>query len=478
MAVGTVAAPRHRRPKIRNQGESRQDLIREVPIADIRPSPENEQLYKPVDSADPEIVALAFSIKRYGVQEPPQLTADYFVVSGHRRLVAAKLAGLGAVPCRVLDFRKDEDHDRFMRLLRECNRQRVKTFDEKLREEIVSADPAVAYQTLVEHRQNQSSLNLDSFTLRGEKKRASITKAKWPFLEATNKIIEGLRNFWPVSVRQIHYGHLNDPALIHASKPGSTYRNDRRSYQALVELVARARVAGIVPMRIIQDATRPVTVWKVHNDVQDFIRGEVDGFCKGYWRDLTQSQPSHIEIVGEKNTIGPIIRPIAAQYCIPVTIGRGFCSLRPRYDIAERFRKSGKDRLVLLILSDFDPDGEEIAHSFARSLRDDFGIEEIEPVKVALTADQVDEYELPPAMQAKQTSTNYKRFADKHGDDAWELEALPPETLQSVLQEAIDSVLDVEAFNHEVDQEKADAAKLEGVRHVTLETLGKWRGEE
>jgi len=35
----------------------------------------------------------------------------------------------------------------------------------------------------------------------------------------------------------------------------------------------------------------------------------------------------------------------------------------------------------VLIVSDFDPDGEEIAQSFARSLRDDFSISTIKPVK-------------------------------------------------------------------------------------------------
>ena len=51
-------------------------------------------------------------------------------------------------------------------------------------------------------------------------------------------------------------------------------------------------------------------------------------------------------------------------------------------------------------LSDFDPEGEDIAHSLARSLRDDFGIDAIEPIKVALTAAQVQELRLPPVMQA------------------------------------------------------------------------------
>ena len=173
-----------------------------------------------------------------------------------------------------------------------------------------------------------------------------------------------------------------------------------------------------------------------------------------------QSQPNHIEILAEKNSVDSIIRPVAAEFCIPMTIGRGYCSLRPRFDVAQRFRKSGKERLVLLMLSDFDPDGEEIAHSFARSMRDDFGVENIEPIKVALTADQVADYDLPPMMQAKSGSSNYERFAEKHGDDVWELEALPAARLQDVLHVAIDDVLDTDAFNHEIDQEKADAAKF------------------
>ena len=452
--------------------------IRWIPVGELRPSPENDKVYRPVDPADPENIELARSVKAHGVQEALMVTADYFTVSGHRRLAAAKRAGLTAVPCKVLDFRKAENHERFMQLLRECNRQRVKSFDEKVREEAISANPEAAYRALIERREERSQLALDTLDIRAEKRRAEISPAKGPFLDAIKKIIDERKRFWPLSDRQIHYALLNHPPLKHASKPGSTYRNDKRSYKDLTDLLTRARIDREIPMSVIQDATRPVTVWDVHRDVQGFIRRETAGFCQGYWRDLLQSQPNHIEIVGEKNTIEPIIRPVAARCCIPVTIGRGYCSLRPRYDIAARFRKSGKNRLILLILSDFDPDGEEIAHSLARSLRDDFRIEKIEPVKVALTADQVEEFHLPPNLEAKLTSKQYRRFVDKYGKNCWELEALPPETLQRVLQEAIDRVIDVDAFNHEIDQEKADAAKLGSVRRVLLDTLGEWRGEE
>ena len=81
-----------------------------------------------------------------------------------------------------------------------------------------------------------------------------------------------------------------------------------------------------------------------------------------------QSQPNHIEIVGEKNTLHPILLRVAERYCIPLTSGRGFASIPPRFKMAERFTKSGKECLVVLVVSDFDPEGEQIPESFAVSI--------------------------------------------------------------------------------------------------------------
>jgi len=185
-----------------------------------------------------------------------------------------------------------------------------------------------------------------------------------------------------------------------------------------------------------------------------------------------QSQPSHIEIVGEKLTVKSIIEQVAVDYCIPMTIGRGYCSLQPRFSMAQRFKKSGKDTLVVLFLTDFDPDGEEIAQSFTRSLRDDFGISEIKPIKVALTSDQVKKFKLPPLMKAKESSSNHEKFISRHGNDSYELEALPPEKLQDLLREAIDSVIHQELFEAERNKEKEDAEYLENTRRRVLSVIG------
>lgn len=447
-------------------------LVRILPRHAIRPSPENDKLYRPIVETDPEIIALAGSIREHGVKEPLVITADNYILSGHRRFVASGIAGLKELPCRVDSV--FHDSEKFMVLLREYNRQREKSRDEKLREAVVSANPEEAHRRLVEHRRKASRVKDGDFMeITGDKVRAEISDAKAPFLDAIMRVLKEREDFLPLSDRQIHYALLNAPPLIHASKPGSTYRNDKSSYKALTDLLTRARLEGFIPMEWIADPTRPVVTWKVHREVSAFMAKCLDDLLKGYYRDYMQSQSNQIEIVGEKNTIESVIRPVAMEFTIPYTIGRGYCSLRPRHDLAERFKASGKEKLILLILSDFDPDGEEIAQSFVRSLRDDFGIADIEAKKVALTAEQIEEHSLPRSMEAKESSSNYQKFFENHGDAVFELEALRPEDLQAALRLAIESVIDRKALNHEIDQEKEDAAFLENKRREILAMLGR-----
>src|SRR5262249_23655072 len=147
--------------------------------------------------------------------------------------------------------------------------------------------------------------------------------------------------------------------------------------------------------------------------------------------------------------------------------------------MAERFQRSGKEQLVLLFLTDFDPEGEDIPQAFARCMRDDFGIQHIQPIKVTLTREQVRRLGLPPKMKAKQASSRHKKFlAGNAGDDsAFELEAVPPPELQRLLRQHIDGVLDRERFNAEVDAEKSDVAFLDRVRrtvHQVLREMPDW----
>jgi hypothetical protein len=358
-----------------------------------------------------------------------------------------------------------------MTLLVECNRQRVKNLSEVIREHMVLENAETAYESLIEHRKDKARINGEFLKIRGTKFRSQISDNKLPMLIAVKDIINPLRKYWPLSDRSIHYNLLTDPPLRHAKKLESRYRNDRPSYQDLCDLLTRARLVGEIPFAAIADPTRTVMSWDVHSDVGVYVRSRLEDFLTDYWRDLMQTQPHHIEIVGEKNTLQGVIREVAMGYCIPYTIGRGYCSLDPRHKMSRRFERSGKERLIILVVSDFDPEGEDIPHSFARSMRDDFGIEKIEARKVCLTYDQVKKWNLPQTFDAKPSSSRYKGFAEKYGDRVHEVEALPVGDLARILRDAIDSVIDVQAFNAEIDAEKQDAASLEEIRHDAKEAI-------
>ena len=451
----------------------------------LYPAPENKRLYPPVRPDDPEIQALAESIRKYGLKEPLVVSRDHFVLSGHRRLAALKLIGRKTCRCRVENIRWDRNPKRFFTLMREFNRQRVKDHSTVLREELLSTGPAEPFLALNDHRRTKAEIELTPMELGDVKERSPFATWRMPFINAVIEVVSDHRMYWPLSDRRVHYLLLNDPPSgVRRNDHSARYRNHPDEYARLTNLLTRLRIDGSIPFDAIGDETRPVTVWAVHKSPATFIRTQLKNFLTGYCRDHMQSQPNHIEIIVEKNTIYPIVMPVAGQYGIPVTSGRGFASLDPRHGIFERYEQSSKEKLVLLFVIDFDPDGEMIAQSFARSLRDDFKVwgDDIHAIKVALTHEQVLDYELPAGNPAKTTSSNYEGFIEKYPatwDEAdgeyksWELEALPPATLQQILIDAIDRVIDTEAFNNEVSAHKADGEFLGNTRREAHDALAK-----
>ena len=337
-----------------------------------------------------------------------------------------------------------------------------------MKETLVNIDPDLAYQQLVEQREERDREAPPQLTIEGTKTRSTISNRKQDFLNAAVAVIEGLKDYWPVTVRQVHYGLLNDPPLRNSSsgKQRSKYENDLKSYNDLCNLLTRARLRGVVAWEAICDETRPTSGIRFHKDAASFADLQIHNFLRGYRRDLLQSQPDHVELIVEKLTVQGIIEPIAKKYCLPMTVGRGYCSIDPRHEIVLRYKRSGKDRLKLLIAADFDPDGEEIAESFARSIRDDFGIEGVTASKILLRQDQIKQWDLPHnGMEAKESSSKFIKFLKRYGENCvFELEAVSPPLMQKTIQEGIESTIDLVAFNAELRQEKKDAAILQSMK--------------
>ena len=420
----------------------------------------------------PETQKLAAQIRRDGVTNALHITRDGDIISGHRRYEAAKLAGLKEVPAKRLNITWAEDPAECMRrLVAENSASRVKTFKETMREELFeAAEAGKGYEALVARQEGEAKREEgEAITLKKYKPRSIIGSRRTEFLAAVRKILDEKKRFLPLTGRQIHYLLLNDPPLRDASKKKPLrYGNNPGSSKALSKLLTDARVSAQIPMTSIADPTRPLCIWKSWQSPGPFIGKECDGFLLGYFRNLQMTQPVHLEVVAEKMTVQKLLEPVVWPFRIPLTVGRGYCSMEPRAKMLNRFRASGKPRMIVLLISDADPDGESIAETFVRSMRDDFDLgDDVTGIKIALTVAEAKARGFP-GIPLKSKSKQAPEYRRRHGDLAWELEALEPEELQEKVRDAIRGQLDIEAFNRELEQERRDRAELQVLRRRFL----------
>lgn len=247
-----------------------------VSVDQVKPSPENDDVYGVVqmDSAMQDLID---SIKLRGLEEPIIVSSDGYIVSGHRRFFAVQQLSIDKVPVRVKEFSRqskiDQWHKSTLTLLKEAMLKRA---DEDPRDLL--------------SRWNESSLDSEAeYTeVCGFKKTGKITSQRQPFLDATKKVIESMRKYWPLTVRQVHYQLLNDPPLrrtvsrSNADPEKSRYRNDNESYKALVRLLKDARYAGLVSLLCIDDPTRPFHHFHGYDHLGEFLNAELNGFLVGY----------------------------------------------------------------------------------------------------------------------------------------------------------------------------------------------------
>lgn len=464
-----------KRPRPVESETSSSARFRTVPLIRLEPARLNDRIYKAVQENDPATVALAKRMTRLGWLGAMAVTSDWVIVSGHRRRVAAQLAGINEVVVEVLPITSADP--RFPEYLVTYNEHRKKTPAEEIREQVAITDPAAAYAKLIAYRQSESqrvhskarAAGLCILTPAAAKKRSAISAAKQPMLAAAIGVIEKYRSIWPLTLRQVHYRLLTLGVRRDKGDRNSTYGNTRPDYQDLSRLLVRARLAGLVEWDALEDETRPQTHWQAWDGPGPFVREQLDDFLKGYRLDLQASQPAHVILFVEKLTVQAIAKRAANPYHVPVVVGKGYPSITCVHEMAELFKDSGKDRAVLLVASDFDPEGQNIGDRLAASLRDEFGVSGLTAAKVALTGEQIREMDLPPALKVKKDRGG---FVAEHGNHVWELEALEPDTLQRIIGNAIESTLDMDLLRRERLREIDHARELEARRKRVFAAMG------
>ena len=256
-----------------------------------------------------------------------------------------------------------------------------------------------------------------------------------------DQAIDILANYHPMTVRQVYYRLVSRQIID----------NNRSQYQAVSNILVEARKSGAIPWGWIEDRLRKPRHISMWDDLADFAHTAVHS----YRRDVWATQAGYVECWLEKDALSGVFEQVLADYGITLNVGRGYDGWDSIHSAAMRFG-TGKGTTVLYY-GDFDPSGEDMVRSLQERLAF-FGCEP-EIVKCALTLDDVQRYNLPPDF-AKKTDTRAAAFIEKWGDMAVELDALPPDVLQTSLKNEVEKRMDMAALASVKLQERRDKAEL------------------
>jgi|GEM_PF-3324488 len=456
--------------------------IQSVFVSRIKETPENWNIYRKPSETDEAWMQLRESIAADGVLQPITLSRDLYVISGHRRLLAARAVGTISIPAIVQDeiVMAELAPEERMRILANHNRgNRIKTTAERLMEEAVQIDPEEAIREAQErkaqHFTKAKSCGVEVEAI-GKIRRTDPTNHRKEFMDAVIDIVL----IWRAEVgdiacneRHINYQLLSRKVRTSSTAAGKIYgvqyyweegpkkgqpKGDRGE-DALSKLLCDMRSAGIIPNEWIDDTTRPCFVPQSES-LASYLISETNGMFKNYWSDVHREQPFHVELLLEKNTLFSFIRnKVANPLRLPLTCLRGYGSYPSARDVAARFKRSGKEKLIAVYISDLDPEGINMPSSWKKYLLHDFGVDAT-VIRAAVTPEQVEKYNLPPDTSVKLASSRAKSFIRDHGEDCWELDSMPPQILVDEITKTAKGCLDIDILNAAMAQENEDEVRL------------------
>lgn len=265
------------------------------------------------------------------------------------------------------------------------------------------------------------------------------TRYKFPYsdIELGKKINSILGEYdVPLTLRQVYY-RLVVLGLMNAQK---VYKN-------LSNKLSRLRERNLVPWDKIIDLKRQPEKESSWTCPETFF--ETVG--RAYKRDLQQEQPKHIEVWCEKAVA---ISHIINKYDLSLFAGGGYRSISSLYEASKRFKYVNKP-IVILYLGDFDPSGLDIERDTETRMAEVFNVE-VDVQRVLLLPQDITNYKLLPS-PVKLTDPRTASYVEKYGfENAYELDALPPNILAERLEEAICNNMDMKLYKEQLLEQKKD----------------------
>jgi len=253
-------------------------------------------------------------------------------------------------------------------------------------------------------------------------------------IDHANQILEEYsREGYNLTLRQLYYQFV---------ARGIFDENSQKTYKRLGAIVNDARLAGLIDWDHIEDRTRSLYEFPSWDSPEEII----DSAARSFNMDLWEDQGYRPEVWVEKEALAGVIAKACQKWRIPYFSCRGYTSQSEQYRAGKRMaRISSRGQIPIVFhFGDHDPSGCDMTRDNSDRLAM-FADEGIQVVRLALNMDQVREFN-PPPNPAKFTDSRCIGYIKEYGYSSWELDALSPRVLESLLDAAIDDIVDRPVF--------------------------------
>jgi len=238
--------------------------------------------------------------------------------------------------------------------------------------------------------------------------------------------------------------------------------NKDTEYKRLGELINDARMAGLIDWDHITDRTRnlrELNHWDSPSSILDAVASQ---YRNRKWED----QPNYVEVWIEKDALVGVVQQAADAVDVPYFSCRGYTSQSEMWAAAMRLLKqirSGKS-VTILHLGDHDPSGIDMTRDITDRLNlftrhHQVVVNPVTVDRIALTMDQIRKYN-PPPNPAKITDSRAASYIRDYGDESWELDALPPDAMVTLIREAVTALLHQGLWDEAVEEEAQEREAL------------------
>jgi hypothetical protein len=261
-------------------------------------------------------------------------------------------------------------------------------------------------------------------------------------IDIVNNIVnEYARQGYRLSLRQLYYQLVARDYIP----------NSVQSYKRIGGIVSDARDAGLIDWGAIEDRGRVPQLPSAWESPAEIVKAAAEQFRVNRW----EGQENYVEVMVEKDALTGILLPVCRRLHVRFTANKGYSSSTAMFDAGERMREALSDPegtasyAHILYFGDHDPSGIDMTRDITERLclysRLDGFEDYVQIHRLALNYSQVEQWN-PPPNPAKETDSRFAGYQVEFGDESWELDAVEPRTLASLVEDQIKELIDEDVW--------------------------------